>query len=116
MAYFSKEISLNEMTDHIYGDANVISRTDRPNMFTKELTIYIDYLKNQIEESKDAMTNKQKKYLQKFTKNLKEGIGYYQDLFSNLNSSFQETKSAVLNELNSNNKALTLIATEIENL
>jgi len=116
MAYFSKEISLNEMTDHIYGESNVISRTDRPNMFTKELTIYIDYLKNQIEESKDAMTTKQKKYLQKFTKNLKEGISYYQDLFSNLNSSFQETKATVLNELNSNNKDLTLLAIEIDNL
>jgi len=116
MAYFSKEISLNEMTDHIYGESNVISRTDRPNMFTKELTIYIDYLKNQIEESKDVMTTKQKKYLQKFTKNLKEGIGYYQDLFKSLNSSFQDTKSAVLNDLNSNNKELTLIAIEIENL
>jgi len=116
MAYFSKEISLNEMTDHIYGESNVISRTDRPNMFTKELTIYIDYLKNQIEESKDAMTTKQKKYLQKFTKNLKEGISYYQDLFSNLSSSFQDTKSAVLNDLGSNNKTLTLLAIEIDNL
>jgi len=116
MAYFSKEISLNEMTDHIYGESNVISRTDRPNMFTKELTIYIDYLKNQIEESKDAMTTKQKKYLQKFTKNLNEGISYYQDLFSNLNASFQETKSAVLNDLNSNNKVLALLSIEINNL
>ena len=116
MAYFSKEISLNEMTDHIYGESNVISRTDRPNMFTKELTIYIDYLKNQIEESKDVMTTKQKKYLQKFTKNLKEGICYYQDLFSNLNVSFQETKTTVLNDLNNNNNTLTLMVVEIDNL
>ena len=116
MAYFSKEISLNEMTDHIYGASNVISRTDRPNMFTKELSIYIDYLKVQFEDSKDDITTKKKKYLQKFTKNLNEGISYYQDLFSNLNAEFQDTKSAVLNDLNSNNKALALLSIEIDNL
>ena len=116
MAYFSKEISLNEMTDHIYGASNVISRTDRPNMFTKELAIYIGYLKDQFEESKDNITTKQKKYLQKFTKNLNEGIGYYQDLFNNLNADFQDTKSAVINDLNSNNKALAQLAIKIDNL
>ena len=116
MAYFSKEISLNEMTDHIYGASNVISRKDRPNMFTKELTIYIDFLKDKIEESKDEITTKQKKYLQKFTKNLNEGIAYYQDLFSNLNTEFKETKAAILNDLNSNNKTLAVLAIKINNL
>jgi len=42
MAYFSKKMSLNEMTDHIYGRDNVISRTDRPNMFVKELGLYLE--------------------------------------------------------------------------
>jgi len=116
MAYFSREISLNEMTDHIYGESNVISRTDRPNMFIKELTIYIDYLKDKVEESKDAITNKQKKYLQKFTKNLKEGIDYYQGLFSNLNSTFQDTKITIQNDLSSKNDMLTLLAIEIDHL
>ena len=116
MAYFSKEMSLNDMTSHIYGASNMISRTDRPNMFTKELTIYLNYLKDKIEESKNAITTKQKKYLQKFTNNLNDGIDYYQDLFSNLNAEFQETKTAVLNELNSNKKKLSLLAIKIESL
>ena len=37
MAYFDKEISLSEMVQHIYGNANVLSSTERPNMFVKEL-------------------------------------------------------------------------------
>ena len=49
-SYFSKKMSLKEMVDHIYGRVNVITRKDRPNMFIKELNLYIDYLKNKIEE------------------------------------------------------------------
>lgn len=45
MAYFSKQMSLNEMLNHIYGRLDVISRDDRPNMYLKELSLYVDYLK-----------------------------------------------------------------------
>lgn len=37
MAYFSRKMSMEEMVGHIYGRNNVISRTDRPHMFIKEL-------------------------------------------------------------------------------
>ncbi|HCO85509.1 MAG TPA: hypothetical protein DIT95_18545, partial [Arenibacter sp.] len=40
MAYYSKIMTLKEMVDHIYGRGNVITRTDRPHMFIKELGIY----------------------------------------------------------------------------
>ena len=76
MAYFSKTISLKEITDHIYGRLNVITRTDRPNMFIKELKIYIDFLKNKVEETKVSITDKQEKYLLKLGNNIKEGINY----------------------------------------
>lgn len=46
LVYFTKEVSLPEMVGHIYGKNNVIERTDRPHMFVKELSIYVDYLKN----------------------------------------------------------------------
>ena len=59
MAYFSKTVTLKEMTDHIYGRSNVISRTDRPNMFIKELSCYIDFLKVKIEGTKAPSTNEQ---------------------------------------------------------
>ncbi len=116
MAYFSKIMSLKEITNHIYGRSNIIDRTDRPNMFIKELTIYIDFLKNKIEETRVSMTNKQEKYLLTFVKNLKEGISYYYRLFNDLKDKFEDTKSSILNDLDASKKTLHLLNLEIENL
>ncbi|MCD4773737.1 MAG: hypothetical protein K8R41_10190 [Bacteroidales bacterium] len=116
MAYFTKTMSLKEISDHIYGRLNVITRTDRPNMFVKELKIYIDYLKNRIEETKVSMTAKQEKYLLTFANNLKEGVNYYQNLFSDLKENFKDKKSGILNELNSGKKTLQSLYSEIKNL
>ena len=116
MAYFSKIMSLKEITDHIYGSSNMISRTDRPNMFVKELKIYIDFLKNKIEETRISMTNKQEKYLLTFVKNLKEGINYYYGLFSDLNNIFEDTKAGILNDLDANYKTLHLLNLKLENI
>jgi len=116
MAYFSKAISLKEMTDHIYGRSNVITRTDRPNMFTKELKIYIDFLKDKIEEARASMTEKQKKYLITFVDNLNEGINYYFKLFRDLKTIFKDSKSIVFSDLDANKKTLHLLTLEIENL
>jgi hypothetical protein len=102
-------MSLKEITDHIYGRANVITRTDRPNMFTKELNIYIDYLKNKMEETKLSMTKKQEQYYQTFEANLKEGIIYYKHMFSSLKDKFAGSKASILNELDESLKALNLV-------
>ncbi|MGB5417673.1 hypothetical protein [Algibacter sp.] len=116
MAYYDKIMSLENITDHIYGRANMISRNDRPNLFIKELYIYIDYLKNKLVDAKISMNKKEEKYLITFTKNLNEGVLYYKSLFSELKTKFQDVKVNVLNELNESEKALKLIAIEIENL
>ncbi len=116
MAYFSKIISLHEMIDHIYGKANIISRADRPNMFIKELNIYIDYLKRKIEEAKGAISDKQKKYLATFATNLEEGISYYQNLFRYNKDNLSKAVHKVLCELEEGNKTLDLLNVEIENI
>ncbi len=116
MAYFSKTMSLKEITDHIYGRINIITRNDRPNMFVKELNLYINFLKNKIEETRVSMTNKQEKYLSVFVENLKEGIDYYLGLFGNLKDKFEDTKYGILSDLEDSKKALHLLISEIENL
>ncbi len=116
MAYYSKIMSLKDMTNHIYGRANMVSRTDRPNMFIKEITIYIDFLKKKLEETKRSMSKKQEKYLVTFTKNLTEGIAYYQNLFHTVKGSFEELKSSIFNELDHSKKTLQEITLEIENI
>jgi len=116
MAYFSKIMSLKEITDHIYGRANCISRTDRPNFFIKELSIYITYLKNSIDEMKGSLTVKQEKYLTTFSENLDQGISYYQNLFDDVKGVFQNTKETIFKELEENRNALNDLKIVIENI
>ena len=115
MAYFSKLKSLFEMTSHIYSKSN-FARIDRPNMFIKELNLYIDYLKNKFEETKSSLDLKQEKYLVTFASNLKEGISYYENMFSNLKDTFEESKATILTELNFSKKKLQLLRIEIDTI
>ncbi|WP_298473958.1 hypothetical protein [uncultured Maribacter sp.] len=108
MAYYSKIMKLEEMIDHIYGRANVITRTDRPHMFIKELGIYLNYLEEKIEETKNVITAKQIKYLTTFKNNLNEGITYYQNLFIK--------KASFLKELELGKSVLDNMAIEIEKM
>ncbi len=85
MAYFDKEVSLSEMVQHIYGNAIVMTDANRPNLFIKELKMYIDYLKNEISIVSNEVTASQVKKLKTFKSNLLEGIDFYQNFFSTTN-------------------------------
>jgi hypothetical protein len=78
IAYFSRVVSLAEMTDHIYGRGNVLTNPERPHMFVKELQLYVDYFRELIEES--ANDAKQIAYCVKFFNNLLDGIAYYRTI------------------------------------
>ncbi|MBC5836404.1 hypothetical protein [Flavobacterium muglaense] len=84
MAYFDKEVSLSKMVQHIYGNDSVLTATNRPNMFVKELKMYIDYLKNEINTVSETITAGQVKKWNAFKNNLLEGISYYQSLFESI--------------------------------
>lgn len=78
---FSKVVSLQTMTDHIYGRKNIVTNANRPHMFIAELHLYIDYLKEQLEEDTSTVQfAKKKKYFVSFYQNLREGIMYYHRL------------------------------------
>ncbi len=99
MAYFSKIMSLTEITDHIYGRIDVISNNNRPNMFIKELKLYSDHLTSKIDEVQGEINKRQEKYLLSFSENLKDGINYYKNLFSNSSNRFEASKLNILAEL-----------------
>ena len=82
LAYFDKEVSLSTMVKHIYGNENVMHVNERPNIFVNELKMYVDYLKNEIEEFSDGFTNAQSKKWKTFKSNLIEGVNYYEQLFA----------------------------------
>jgi hypothetical protein len=81
IAYFDKEVSLSNMMQHIYGNVSVLSHMNRPNMFVKELKMYVDYFKNEIAAISEEVTTKQIKKWEAFKSNLFIGIAYYQNLF-----------------------------------
>ncbi|MCH7774793.1 MAG: hypothetical protein IH784_10375 [Bacteroidetes bacterium] len=99
MAYYSEIISLEKMIDHIYGRTNIIKRDDRPNMFIKELDLYINYLKDKIDDSPKPISEKELKYFLKFQKNMQDGIDYYKHLFSEIMVKIEEIKIDLLNNL-----------------
>lgn len=101
MAYFDREVSLSEMVQHIYGGTSVLAQAYRPNMFVKELKMYIDYLRNDIQNFTEDLTSKQIKKWQAFKNNLGEGISYYQNLFNvNLANENLKIQSDILNYKN----------------
>ncbi len=81
LAYFDQEVSLKEMVQHIYQGKSIL-RTDRPNLFVKELKMYVDYFRNEIETISGEVTAMQLKKWNSFKTNILEGIEYYQNLFS----------------------------------
>lgn len=82
LAYFDKEVSLADMVQHIYGEKNVMPENGRPNLFVNELKMYVEYLKNEIEDFSENFTNAQVKKWKTFKSNLTEGVEYYERLFS----------------------------------
>ena len=116
MAYFDKLLSLEDMTKHIYGIEDFICRLDRPNMFIKELNLYIEYLSNKLDVAKKDWNKKQEKYFKKFLKNMCDGVTYYNNLFSNFKGKYNQSKLEVMSSLENAKKELAVISLEIERL
>jgi len=79
LAYFSEEMNLEKMCQHIYGEKSYLNDTPRPNMFIKELNMYQEIL----QEKKAALVEGDKKgerEIKKFENNLESGINYYKAL------------------------------------
>ena len=100
IAYFDQEASLSKMIQHIYGNTSVLRNNNRPNLFAKELEMYIDYLKNDIQSISEEINNAKTKKLESFKNNLLEGIEYYQQLLTNI-SDFKNIKKEILNQFES---------------
>ena len=100
---FSSIVSLQTMTNHIYGRENILTNNNRPHMFIAELQLYLNYFKEQLEENIAAdQLAKTKKYLAAFFNNLKDGINYYhriKGLIENYSNQFFTALRVAENEL-----------------
>ncbi len=109
LAYFSKKSTLQEMVDHIYGRINLLNDTYRPNMFIKEIGMYIDYLKKEINDSLDSLNAKKINYFEGFKENLLSGITYYQGLIHEMQEESENIKEHMKKELVNFKKSIELI-------
>ena len=114
MAYFDQELTLQDMSHHIYNGDEGIVRADRPNMFVNELGMYLTYLSEKIEEHKNDWGKKSGRYLNAFTNNMNEGIAYYQGMFNSVGTNFSGVKDAAYQSLNDAVESMKKMGTEID--
>jgi len=84
IADFSKIASLEEMVGHIYGRLSLLTNPDRPHMFIRELKIYINNLRREIERYSLKLSTRKPKYFYEVRENLLKGIEYYRRLANQL--------------------------------
>ena len=114
MAYFDQELTLQDMSHHIYNGDEGVVRADRPNMFVNELGMYLTYLSEKIEEHKNDWGKKSRRYLNAFTANMNEGITYYQGMFNSVGTTFSSVKDAAYQSLNDAVESMKKMGTEID--
>lgn len=98
LAYFEKEFSLKEMVQHIYGNQNILKKVDRPNLFINELKMYVDHLKNDIENYVGEVSINQLKKWKTYKDNLNLGLDYYLNLLKNTNF-FENNKNKIRQQI-----------------
>jgi len=106
IAYFSGTFSLKEMVGHIYGKMNILNTENRPNLFIKELKMYVDYLNDKFSEVTDTVSDKQAKYFDTFVKNMNDGIEYYKNLFEENKTKLKESYDSAMKDLEKLQKEL----------
>lgn len=77
---YSRIATLEEMVGHIYGRMSLLTRSDRPHMFIKEMMLYIEYLTEEIRRISIGVAENAPSYFAEFKENLLTGIEYYRNL------------------------------------
>lgn len=77
IAHFSKIATLEEMAGHVYGRVSLLNDSHRPQMFVRELAIYIDFMLDELERRRLGFNSHTVEYFQEFRQNLHDGIAHY---------------------------------------
>lgn len=76
---FSRIARLEEMVGHIYGRLNLLTNPDRPHMFVKELSLYVDHFREEVRQVSANLSKQTPKYFAEFQENLVQGVAYYRE-------------------------------------
>ena len=98
------------MVKHIYGETDLLEKVNRPHVFIKELNLYIDYLKNDIQKHIKDLNDKKRKSLNNFKIQLEQGINYYKQLVDSLPNQTPEFVQRWFAELDQSETALNNVA------
>ncbi len=90
IADFSKVATLEEMVSHIYGRQHLPMDPNRPNMFIREITIYVDYLRDELQWHSLGLLDRPTEYFNEFKENLLGGIDYFRGLSQKFDTQEQE--------------------------
>lgn len=109
IAWFKGPYTLDEMIGHIYGRLDLLTNTERPNMFVNELNLYVEYLKKDISMHLHDLNEKKTKYWAKFKNNLLQGIDYYKQLLPRINNQSEYYRQVMLKALCESEQQLALL-------
>jgi hypothetical protein len=59
---FSRIATLEEMVGHIYGRSNLLTSADRPHVFARELKLYIDFLRDELDDFLWGLSSRKQEY------------------------------------------------------
>ncbi|MDT3401468.1 hypothetical protein [Mucilaginibacter terrae] len=99
LAYFSGVYTLDEMVGHIYGKINVLQNIERPNLFIKELNLYIEHLRKDMNIQVREWSDKKEKLILKFKDQVQAGINYYKQLLPQINNQTQDYLNKMYQDL-----------------
>ena len=116
LSYFNRKASLKEMVDHIYGRINLISSPHRPNLFVKELDMYLDYINKQFNETSGVPATKTIDGWNEYLTNLTVGIEFYEQMFTLDTNWENETRIKTLQQLETSKQHLTNLKKVLEEL
>lgn len=80
IAWFNRTYTLDEMVNHIYGRTESLVAPERPHMFAKEMTMYVDYLQKMYLLTEDDQKERNK--LNKMRTNLEVSMQYCLEIAS----------------------------------
>jgi len=84
----------------------LITNTDRPHMFIRELTLYVNYLKGELDHLATGVAMRTSQYYAEFKDNLLAGIEYYRNLAGKFSKEQGEQFLLELNRLADELKAM----------
>jgi len=99
IAHFKMLATLEEMVGHIYGRLALFTDPDRPHMFIRELSLYVEHLREELVRFADGFSGRKLSYYAEFKSNLIEGVNYYQDRFLDFVAEHQDRFRSDLHRL-----------------